>query len=149
MIPLIRRELVVYVPLRIAWQHLVRVDQWPSWANHIKSVEVVPTGELSAKSSVIIRLRNRLKYSLQVTEFHRYFGWKWIGRLLWLTIHYDHRFEVINDKRTKIIWIIGCEGIGASIIGRIFGAIYRRFLDRAIFQLQVEMNAIGRKKAVI
>jgi hypothetical protein len=149
MIPLIRRESVVHVPLRIAWEHLVRVDQWPSWANFIKSVELVPTGELSAKSSVIIRLRNRLKYPLKVTEFRHYFGWEWIGRLLWLTIHFDHRFEVINDKRTKIIWIVRCEGIGGSIIGRIFGTICRRYLDRAIFQLQIEMNAVGRETTVI
>jgi hypothetical protein len=135
MIPLIRREFVVHVPLRTPRRHLVRVDQWASWANFIKSVELIPAGELSGKSTVIIRLRNRLKYPLRVTKFRRYVNWKWIGRLLWLTIHFDHRLEIINDERTNIIWIDGCEGIGGSIIGKIFGAIYRRYLDRTILKL--------------
>ncbi len=48
MVTLIYREFAVDIPLRQAWQHLARVEQWPSWAKHIKRVEMQPAGELGA-----------------------------------------------------------------------------------------------------
>src|SRR6266852_7538661 len=36
MITLLRREFTVELPLEKAWQHFARVEQWPSWAKHIK-----------------------------------------------------------------------------------------------------------------
>lgn len=35
MVTLIQRELTVGVPSQRAWDHLARVEQWPSWAPHI------------------------------------------------------------------------------------------------------------------
>ena len=49
--PLLRREFTVELPLEKAWQHLARVEQWPSWAKHIKQVEVQPPGELGPEST--------------------------------------------------------------------------------------------------
>jgi len=39
MITLLRREFTMELPPEKAWQHLARVEQWPSWAKHIKQVE--------------------------------------------------------------------------------------------------------------
>jgi hypothetical protein len=38
MIELVRRDFVVDVPLQVAWNRLSLVEDWPSWAKHIKAV---------------------------------------------------------------------------------------------------------------
>jgi len=43
MILLIHREFIVNARLEVAWQHLARVERWPSWAKHIKHLnEAIP-----------------------------------------------------------------------------------------------------------
>lgn len=137
----IRQAFIVDLPPEDAWQHLARVTQWPSWAKHIKHVELVPAGELTSGSRGIIHLNNGLKSTFLMTEFDLHRNWKWVGPFLWLTIHYDHRFEPIGDHHTKLVWNVGVTGFGASIFGRLFAAIYRKNLKRAIPNLVAEMNA--------
>jgi hypothetical protein len=47
----IHREFTVNVPLDMAWQHFSRIEQWPSWAKHIRRVQLEPPGELTPASS--------------------------------------------------------------------------------------------------
>jgi hypothetical protein len=139
--PLLRREFTVELPLEKAWHYLARVEQWPSWARHIKQVEVQPAGELRLGSTGRMVLTNGLKPAWKVTEFNPYRSWKWVGGFLWLTIYYDHRFEELNPTQTKITFELEASGFGKSVIGRLFARIYSRTLDRAIALLVQEMNA--------
>ena len=141
MITLLRREFVVDLPLEKTWQHLARVEQWPSWARHIKRVDVQPPGELGPKSTGFIHLSNGIKSAFTMSEFSPYRNWKWVGGFLWLTVHYDHRFEELNPRQTKLIWFVDGAGIGVSVFGRLFAKIYSMKLDRAIPVLIAEMNA--------
>jgi hypothetical protein len=63
--PLLRREFTVELPIE-AWRHLARVEQWPSWAKHIKRVELQPAGELGLGSTGCMLLTNGLKPACQV-----------------------------------------------------------------------------------
>jgi hypothetical protein len=148
MIQLLRREFTVNLPIEQAWQHLARVEQWPSWAKHIKRVEVRPPGELGPDSMGRLHLYNPVKAGwpgssavFTVTEFNPYRNWKWVAGFLWLTCHYDHRFEELKATQTKLTFVIEAEGFGKSLIGRLFAMIYRKNLDRAIALLVEEMNA--------
>ena len=141
MITLLRREFMVELPLERAWQHLARVEQWPSWAKHIKKVEVQPSGELGLGSTGRMVLTNGLKPAWKVTEFNPYRNWKWIGGFLWLTVYYDHRFEALSPTQTKITFELEAKGFGRSVLGRLFAKIYSKTLDRAIALLVQEMNA--------
>jgi hypothetical protein len=141
MITLLRREFTVELPLEEAWQYLARVEQWPSWARHIKQVQVQPPGELGPESTGRLHLTNGLKPTFTVTEFNPYRNWKWVGRFLWLTCHYDHRFEELNPAQTRLTWVIEANGFGKSVLGRLFARIYSKSLDRAIPLLVEEMNA--------
>lgn len=147
MIMLLRREFVVDVPLERAWHHLARVEQWPSWAKHIKQIEVQPPGELGPKSAGLIRLSNGVKSAFTMTEFHPGSNWKWVGGFLWLTVHYDHLFEQVNSQQTKLIWIIEGEGYGVSLFGKLFAKIYDKNLATAIPALVAEMNASNGRAA--
>jgi hypothetical protein len=141
MTTLLRREFIVNRPIEKAWQHLARVEQWPSWAKHIKQVQVQPPGELGPQSTGHLHLTNGMKPAFRVTEFNPYRNWKWVGAFLWLTVHYDHLFEALNPTQTKLTFVIEGKGFGVSVLGRLFAKIYAKSLDRAIPLLVEEMNA--------
>lgn len=139
MVELLRRDFVVDLPLQEAWAHLARIEQWPSWAKHIRDVQVQPAGELGPNSTGIIRLSNGVKSAFTMTEFNPHRNWKWVGRFLWLTVHYDHIFEEVDPQRTKLIWIIEGKGFGLSVFGKLFAKVYNKNLDGAIPALIEEM----------
>ena len=141
MVVLLRREFTVNLPLDKAWRHLAQVETWPRWANHIQHVHVEPPGDLGPHSTGVIRLSNGLRSAFTVTEFNPSTNWKWVGGFLWLTVHYDHRFEPLNSHQTKLIWTIEGEGFGTSVFGVLFAKIYDRNLVTAIPALVDEMNA--------
>jgi hypothetical protein len=147
-ITLIRREFTVERPLAQAWQYLARIEHWPSWAKHIHHVELLPPGELGPESRGRLLLKNPVtagwpapRAEFRVTEFKAHDNWKWVSRFLWLTCHYDHRFEALSPERTRMTWVIEADGFGKSVIGRLFAGIYRKSLDQAIPLLVNEMNA--------
>ena len=140
MVQLIRREFVVNVSRPSAWAYLARVEQWPSWAQHINKVDLDPPGELTSHSKGLFRLSNGIKSQFVMTEFDRPRSWKWVGPFLWLNVHYDHQFSEVTDRKTKLTWTVEAEGFGALILGRLFAAVYAANLDRAIPKLIEEME---------
>ena len=140
MTALIRREFEVHASLEAAWDHLARVGDWPSWAGHIERIDLDPLGEITANSTGVIHLKFGPTSAFEMTEFNPHRNWKWVGRFLWLTVHYDHHFERLSEHRTKLTWIVACEGFGASVIGRLFALIYNRNLNKAIPNLIAEME---------
>lgn len=138
---LLQREFDVPVPLATAWNHLARVEEWPRWAAHIRQIVVEPPGDLGPGSSGAIRLRNGIRSTFRMREFHPGRSWKWEGPLLWLNIVYDHRFEALAPGTTRLTWTIDGEGLGVSVLGRLFAAVYARSLDQAIPRLTHAMAA--------
>ena len=140
MITILNCEFVVEASIETAWVHLAKIEEWPSWARHIKDVKLWPSGDISHNSVGSLRLTNGIESEFRVTEFQLHQNWKWIGPFLWMRMEYDHRFEQLGDDKTKFTWIIEGEGIGASTIGRIFAWQYKRNLDKAIPVLQHEIS---------
>jgi hypothetical protein len=141
MVTLIQREFTVDVPLQKAWEHLARIEQWPSWAPHIKQIELHPPGKVGPQSAGVIHLTNGMKPVFRVSEFDPPRSWKWVGGFVWLTVNYDHLFEPLDARHTKLTFIVEAKGFGARVFGRPFAWIYRRNLERAIPLLVAEMNA--------
>ena len=141
MATLIDREFTVNVSLETAWNHLVQINRWPTWARHIKRMGAVPPGELGPQSSGFIHLANGMKSTFRMTEFNAYRNWKWVGPFLWLTINYDHRFESLNSNETKLTFVLDASGFGAGSLGRLFAKIYRRHLEKAIVLLVNELES--------
>jgi hypothetical protein len=141
MVTLIQRAFVVDVPLLRAWEHLARVEQWPSWAAHIKRIDLQPPGPLGPQSTGVIHLTNGMKPAFRMTEFDPPRNWKWVGAFLWLSVIYDHQFEALDTEHTRLTWIVQAAGFGASVLGRLFAQIHRGNMDKAISRLIAEMNA--------
>ena len=143
MLTLIRRSFVVETSLTQAWNHLAAIERWPTWAMHIKRIELKPAGQLTTESEGVIVLKNGIRSTFRMTEFHAPHRWKWAGPFLWLTVHYDHIFEAEGDSRTRLTWIVEAEGRGSSVVGRLLAMIYARNLKKAIPRLVAEMNALA------
>jgi hypothetical protein len=141
MVRLLQREFTVGIPLQRAWDHLARIEDWPSWAPHIKKIELQPPGDLGPQSTGVIRLTSGIKPVFRMTEFDPPRSWKWVGSFLWLTVIYDHRFEALDGERTRLTWIVEAKGFGASVIGPLFAKFYRGKLEKAIPLLVAEMCA--------
>lgn len=71
-------------------------------------------------------------------------NWKWSGPFLWLTVHYDHRFDVVIANGTKMTWVVEAEGFGVGVFGRIFAVLYSKNLDKAIPALISAMDQMSR-----
>ena len=132
MLRLLQRQFEVPVPLADAWQFLARVEDWPRWAGHIRRIDVSPPGEVGPDSSGSIVLRNGIRSTFRMSDFRPGKSWRWVGPFLWLTVHYDHRFDAVAPRRTRLTWVVDAEGFGVAMFGRLFAAIYSRNLDRAI-----------------
>ena len=136
---LLRREFTVELPLEAAWEHLARVTDWPSWARHIKRIDM-QSGPLGPDSSGTICLSNGIKSTFSMTEFNPGSNWKWVGGFLWMKVHYDHLFESVSPSQTRLIWTVDGEGFGVSVIGKLFARIYNKNLDQAVPRLIQEMQ---------
>jgi carbon monoxide dehydrogenase subunit G len=140
MIKLVDREFTVDVPLDDAWRHLAHVERWTTWANHIKRVAVEPPGQLTEASAGTFRLTGGVRSTFRMEIYEPPKRWQWVGRFLTTRVHYDHRFEPVDSEHTRLIWTVAAEGPGSATLGRVFGAIYARNLDRAIPRLQAELR---------
>ena len=52
---LIEESFEVAAPLSLAWDRLAQVENWPTWAKHIKSVARTPAGPLSIDTRATVR----------------------------------------------------------------------------------------------
>lgn len=140
MVRLLERRFKVRVPLDRAWAHLENVEQWPSWARHIRRIDLRPTGSLGPASEGVIRLTNGIRSTFRMEELNAGANWKWAGPFLWITVHYDHQFSRIGPEGSEIGFVLDGEGFGVKVFGRLFAAIYARNLDRAIPNLIRELE---------
>jgi hypothetical protein len=140
---IVDREFRARCGLEAAWDHLSAIEKWPSWAKHITSVERTPAGALAADTKGLIRLSNGFRSTFAMTEFDRPRHWKWVGPFLGSRIHYDHLFEAISAGETRIRFTLDAEGWTVPLVGWLFGAIYRRNLERAIPLLVEELGGHG------
>jgi hypothetical protein len=140
------RSFIVRAPLEVAWNHLAKIEAWPSWAKHIRSVEKFPAGPLSADSRGTLRLSNGVKSTFRMVEFDPPRHWKWAGPFLGSQVLYDHIFSPTAPGETTIRFTVDVGGGPAALIRGIFGRIYRRNLGRAVPLLVEEIEAAAGPK---
>ena len=140
LVRLLERRFTAKVPLEKAWAHLERVEQWPSWARHIRRIDLRPPGPLGPDSEGTIQLTNGIRSTFRMEELNVGSNWRWVGPFLWITVHYDHQFKRTGPEESEIGFVLDGEGFGAGVFGRLFAAMYARDLDRAIPNLIKELE---------
>ena len=133
------REFSTPAPCEAVWKHLANVANWPSWARHIKSVDVVPPGALQADTVGTFRLKGAPSARFEMRVFEPPRRWSWFGKFLWLGVDYDHLFESREDGGTDIRFLVAVRGFGNGTLGRLFGRVYGGKLDKAIPHLLEEL----------
>jgi hypothetical protein len=144
MVEVVARTFVVDVAPDVAWEHLARVEHWPSWAKHLTKVSPHPGGLLTETSSGTLHLRGGVRSTFRMEAFEPPDRWQWVGRFLTARVHDDHRFEAVDPHHTRLVWTVVADGPGSGSLGRVFGAIDAPALDRAIPRLQAELRDLGR-----
>jgi hypothetical protein len=135
---LLRRDFMVDAPIDEAWRTFADVASWPTWAPHIRRVVVSPPGAVGPESSGTLYFRPVGRSQFRVSSFAEGTGWEWVGRVLGLTIRYDHRFVSVG-ARTRLTWTVAEEGDRRSVVGGLYSSFYGRLVDRAIPRLQARM----------
>ena len=138
---LLERTFAVEAAADRAWAELVAAEQWPRWARHLRSVQVTPPGPVGPGSSATLKLKNRTKASVHVTEFEDGRRFRWEGSFLWLGLGYDHLVTTDEMGRVTITFTVDAAGLGVKLIGPLFAGVYARNLDRAIPQLQALLRS--------
>ena len=138
---LLQRTVEVGLPPEAAWEHLSRVEEWPSWARHLRSARLEPPSPLGPQSRGVFVLGPGIPTRFAMTEWDPPRRWKWHGRFLWLQVGYDHRFESLPGGRTRIVLDVEASGPASGSLGRLFAFVYGRNLDRALPLLAREMEA--------
>jgi hypothetical protein len=72
---------------------------------------------------------------------------KWVGPFLGSKILYDHIFSQNEPGQTTVRFTVDVAGGPGTLIGGIFGRIYRKNLDHAVPLLVREIEAIAGPKA--
>jgi hypothetical protein len=129
---LLHRRFHVDAAAPVAWARLADVASWPSWAHHIRRVDLDPPEALTANSRGSVRLTNGIRSEFVVTTLDDGRRWEWFGRFLWLGIRYDHVVEPDPAGGALVTFDVEATGFAVGTIGRIFKWVYARNLDRAI-----------------
>jgi hypothetical protein len=104
---------------------LVDAVDWPTWAPHLRRVEVTPPGPVGPSSRATLRLANGTSAKVAVTEFEDRRRFRWEGSFLWLGLGYDHVVEP-RGQGSRITFRVDGWGCGLSTLGRLFARVYAR-----------------------
>ena len=141
---LLERTFIVEAAAEQAWAELLAAEQWPRWAQHLRSVQVTPPGRVGPGSRATLKLKNRTKARVRVTEFEDGRRFRWEGSFLWMGLGYDHLVTTDEVGRVSITFVVDGAGVGINTIGPRFASSYARNLDRAIPRLQALLGAADR-----
>ena len=136
----LERSVTVQASPSSSWNHLIEPAHWPSWAHHIRRVEMTPPGRARLGSTGRVRLKNGTSARQVVVTMEEGRRWRWDGKFLWLDLVYDHVFQATADGGTRVTFTVDGGGIGEGSLGRLFAAVYARNLDKALPNLAAELS---------
>jgi hypothetical protein len=118
-------------PPDAVWDVLADVDHWPqNFTPHLKAAHL--DGPLAVAASGWVQTTMPLPRSrFTVTSVDAGRSWAWRGRLLWLTMDYDHRIEP-TASGCRVTFDVDLDGPLAFVARGIGRPVYRRQIERAL-----------------
>ena len=113
------------------WTLLVDVDRWPeTFTPHLKEAHL--DGPLRQGATGWVKTRLPLPRSMfTVTEIDDGTRWAWRGKLLWLTMDFDHRCEPA-ESGTRVVFDVDLTGTLAGLVRPLARLSYRPQMERAL-----------------
>jgi hypothetical protein len=135
-----RRDIVVNVPREVAWKHFSRPMEWRSWLGDSGAPTSVAPSEVVGPDTVA---QFGDTFAFRMTEFAPPDHWMWSARPGWLTLDYDHVFEPIGERRTRMVFHMTMTGFGSDLLARALGvATAAGGHAEALQRLADEMNRL-------
>ena len=139
----VRREFEVPIGRERAWNLLADVRRWPEWAPHITRVDVTPPGPVGPDSTGVLHIRRLGATDFVMTDWRPHRHWRWRGRVPGAAVDYDHEFASVDDRTTRLTWVVELDGPSARLIRPVFAKVYGPNVDRAIPRLQTWIEQHG------
>lgn len=140
----VREQIEVDRPPTVIWDHLAKLEQWPSWAGHIKKMDPTPPGELTSETEVVLHMKMGARTRMRVTEYDPPRRWMWEGKGFGTTIRFEHALEPVGEGRTRVWFLAWMGGPLSGPGGWTFGRMMRRYLSAALPALKAEIESASR-----
>jgi len=117
--------------IEVVWDLLVDVEHWPeTFTRHLRAAHLDGRLEIGTVGWVETRFPP-LRSSFVVTSVEDGKRWAWRGKVLWLTIDFDHRCESAGSSCliTLDVNLDGFLGGPCRVLAR---PVYRRQMERAL-----------------
>jgi len=108
-----RRTILVNVPRELAWEHFSRPRQWVSWLGESGAPKDFGPGEIIGPDSSASFAGG---VSFRMATFAPPDHWMWRGRVLGAIVDYDHIFEPVGERQTRMVFQQTATGFGNVII---------------------------------
>jgi hypothetical protein len=133
----------VHAPLEAVWALLADVDAWPrTFAPHLRAAHLDGPLAVGATGWVQLRLPSP-RSPFAVTSLTEGTQWAWRGRLLWLTMDYDHRVAR-TPAGCRVTFDVDLTGPLGSLARGLGRPVYRRQMERALDLLAARAEAMTR-----
>jgi polyketide cyclase/dehydrase/lipid transport protein len=136
----LREHILVDRSPEVIWDHLAKLEQWPSWAAHIARMEPTPPGELTPETQVVLHMKVGIRTKMAVTEYDAPRRWMWEGKSFGTITRFEHALEPVGDRSTRIWFTAWMGGPLSGPAGWGFGTMMRRYLARALPNLKAEIE---------
>lgn len=115
-----RREIVVNVPPQVAWDHFGRPKQWISWLGEAGAPSEVAPGDVIGPETTATFAG---AFQFRMSDFQPYDHWMWRAHLGPMTIDYNHIFEPIGERQTRMVFHQTVTGFGNDVFATLVGAL--------------------------
>jgi hypothetical protein len=122
------------------WDLLVDVDRWPeTFTPHLKAAHL--DGRLQVGATGWVQTKLPLpRSSFVVTSVEEGRRWSWHGKLLWLTMDFDHRCQP-TDTGCCVTFDVNLDGPLGSLVRPVARLTYRPQMERALDLLVQQAEA--------
>lgn len=122
----------------VVWDILANVDAWPeTFTPYLKEAHLEGDIEVGSKGWVQTRIPiPRSHFEITSVEDRR--SWAWTGKIMWLTMRFDHVVEATGDSLTRIFFDVDVDGPIAGLLRPVLRLQYRPNMNLALDTLVAE-----------
>jgi hypothetical protein len=114
-----RREITVNVPREVAWEHFNRPREWVSWLGAQGAPTSVSTDVVGPETTATFAGN----FTFRMTDYAPPDHWMWSAKLGWLTVDYDHIFQPLGERRTRMVFHQTVTGFGSDVLALLLGGV--------------------------
>lgn len=128
----------------VVWNILADVDAWPdTFTPHLKEAHLDGDIEVGTKGWVQTRIPIPRSH-FEITRVKHGESWAWTGKIMWLTMRFDHVVETIDDSQTRILFDVDVDGAMAAAFRPLLRLQYRPNMNLALDTLVAEAEKLSR-----